>query len=177
MDKIDFLSVFESHMKQLEGEYNEARKRVRDIKWRHARKCRAVFKECLSELYSNGNIIGMGTKWKDVYPLIKSDVRFLDMLGLNGSTPLELFWDLIMVEGERFEADRKIVMSIVKVYIMGLRDILPVRMANGIKYNPHVRKRMSIFSQMTPLNCLLLCLKMRLLLDLLITHSNYVSKR
>lgn len=36
-----------------------------------------------------------GTKWKEVYPLFASDESYLNLLGLPGSTPLELFWDAV----------------------------------------------------------------------------------
>lgn len=36
-----------------------------------------------------------GTKWKEVYPFLKDDERYLSLLGLPGSTPLELFWDAV----------------------------------------------------------------------------------
>ena len=36
-----------------------------------------------------------GTKWKEVYPLFAKDERYINMLGLPGSSPLELFWDIV----------------------------------------------------------------------------------
>lgn len=48
----------------------------------------------LNDLRSKGEIRA-GTKWKIVYPLIKDDERFQNMLGQPGSTPLDLFWDMI----------------------------------------------------------------------------------
>lgn len=35
------------------------------------------------------------TKWKEIYPLFSSESAYLDMLGKPGSTPLELFWDVV----------------------------------------------------------------------------------
>jgi len=46
------------------------------------------------------------TKWKEVYPLFKDDVRYLDMLGNPGSNALELFWDVLDVLDQKL--DRKI---------------------------------------------------------------------
>lgn len=48
----------------------------------------------LEELVGAGEIKAR-TKWKDVYPLFRSDERYLNMLGNPGSNPLELFWDVL----------------------------------------------------------------------------------
>jgi pre-mRNA-processing factor 40 len=48
----------------------------------------------LDELKASGKL-SSGTKWKEVYPLFASDQRYLSLLGLPGSTPLELFWDAV----------------------------------------------------------------------------------
>ena len=48
----------------------------------------------LAELKESSRITS-GTKWKEVYPLFTKDERYLNMLGLPGSSPLELFWDVV----------------------------------------------------------------------------------
>ena len=35
------------------------------------------------------------TKWKEVYPRFADDPRYLDLLGNPGSSPIELFWDVV----------------------------------------------------------------------------------
>ena len=47
-----------------------------------------------AELKESGRITS-GTKWKEVYPLFAKDERYIGMLGLPGSSPLELFWDIV----------------------------------------------------------------------------------
>jgi pre-mRNA-processing factor 40 len=47
-----------------------------------------------AELKESGRITS-GTKWKEVYPLFAKDERYINMLGLPGSSPLELFWDIV----------------------------------------------------------------------------------
>jgi hypothetical protein len=47
-----------------------------------------------------------GTKWKEVYPLYAKDERYINMLGLPGSSPLELFWD--NVDELDMELDHKV---------------------------------------------------------------------
>ena len=57
----------------------------------------------------------MGTKWKHIHPSIKDDERYLNMLGQPGSTPLDLFRD-IMEEIEReLRLKRNLVMDILDV--------------------------------------------------------------
>lgn len=53
-----------------------------------------MLQNLLDELKANGKLLS-GTKWKEIYPLIASDQRYLKLLGLPGSTPLELFWDAV----------------------------------------------------------------------------------
>lgn len=48
----------------------------------------------MDELKASGKL-SSGTKWKEVYPLVANDQRYLSLLGLPGSTPLELFWDTV----------------------------------------------------------------------------------
>ncbi|KAJ3122005.1 hypothetical protein HK098_003190 [Nowakowskiella sp. JEL0407] len=108
MDKIDFLSVFEELMKGLEGEYLDKQKVIIDRRNREARIARAGFKELLKELD-----IKAETKWKDVYPKFKDDERYKNMIGQPGSSPLELFWDVVV------EMDRKLI----KAREIGLRVV------------------------------------------------------
>lgn len=44
------------------------------------------------------------TKWKQVYPLFSTDVRYLNMLGIPGSNPLELFWDVVDSLDQKLDA-------------------------------------------------------------------------
>jgi pre-mRNA-processing factor 40 len=48
----------------------------------------------LDELKASGKLLS-GTKWKEIYPLVASDERYLNLLGVPGSNPLELFWDTV----------------------------------------------------------------------------------
>jgi pre-mRNA-processing factor 40 len=45
-------------------------------------------------LIQEGKIVAR-TKWKDVYPNLAKDERYLSLLGNPGSNPLELFWDVV----------------------------------------------------------------------------------
>lgn len=94
LSKLDVLSAFESHIKVLEREFNDKRQRQKTMKNRKERKNREAFSALLNQLRSKGDI-RPGTKWKQVYPLIKDDERYQNMLGQSGSTPLDLFWDIV----------------------------------------------------------------------------------
>jgi hypothetical protein len=51
--------------------------------------------------------------------LFKDDERFLNMLGQNGSTPLELFWDVIEQLETDFRLKRDYVLDVLEVSSCG----------------------------------------------------------
>lgn len=91
------LTAFEEHIKQLEREFNDKRQKEKSLKFRRERRNRDAFKDLLRELKADGHIKA-GSKWMNVYPLVKDDHRFTDMLGQTGSTPLDFFWDIVEEE-------------------------------------------------------------------------------
>ncbi|KAJ7158894.1 hypothetical protein C8R46DRAFT_1110690 [Mycena filopes] len=91
---LDILLAFEDYSRVREREYEEQMRRGQVEKTRKERKAREAFKELLEELVGAGEVKAR-TKWKDVYPLFRSDDRYLNMLGNPGSNPLELFWDVV----------------------------------------------------------------------------------
>lgn len=125
LSKLDVLNAFESHIKVLEREFNDKRQRIKAAKARKERKAREAFVVCifhlktkcfltssqalLNDLRSKGEIRA-GSKWKQVYPLFKDDERYLNMLGQTGSTPLDLFWDMV----EDMERDVRLKRGIVE---------------------------------------------------------------
>jgi len=113
MDKLDFLAVFEDHVKHLEQVESDQKARAVDAKRRAQRKHRDAFKALLVELRAS-NLIDAKTGWMEIYPHLKDDSRYLSMLGQPGSTPLDLFWDLIDELGERFYNQKRIVYDILR---------------------------------------------------------------
>ncbi|KAJ7446723.1 hypothetical protein FB451DRAFT_1188580 [Mycena latifolia] len=99
---LDILLAFEDYSRVREREYEEQMRRGQVEKTRKERKAREAFKELLEELVGAGEIKAR-TKWKDVYPLFRSDERYLGMLGNPGSNPLELFWDAVDVLDQELE--------------------------------------------------------------------------
>ncbi|SMN22601.1 similar to Saccharomyces cerevisiae YKL012W PRP40 U1 snRNP protein involved in splicing [Maudiozyma saulgeensis] len=58
------------------------------------RYARDKFKELLKHGIPN-LVIRATTKWSDIYPLIKGESAFLNLVGRRGSTPIDLFLDLV----------------------------------------------------------------------------------
>ncbi len=94
MDVSDMITVFEEHMRVIEKQEVDRRKKVIHDEQRVERKNRAACKEMLRELKAQGKI-NANTKWTEIYPLIKEDARFTAMLGQPGSTPLDYFYDIV----------------------------------------------------------------------------------
>jgi len=113
MDKLDFLAVFEDHVKHLEQVESDQKARVAEAKRRSQRKHRDAYKTLLEELRAS-KLINAKTDWMEIYPHLKDDARYLSMLGQPGSTPLDLFWDLVDELGERFYKQKRIVYDILK---------------------------------------------------------------
>ncbi|KAI4193272.1 MAG: hypothetical protein LQ346_003967 [Caloplaca aetnensis] len=97
LSKSDILTAFENHIKSLERTFNDERQHEKNTKVRRERQNRDRFLDLLSELRAAGKIKA-GAKWMNVHPIIKDDPRYTNMLGQTGSTPLDLFWDVVEEE-------------------------------------------------------------------------------
>ena len=97
LSKSDILTAFENHIKSLERTFNDERQREKNSKARRERQNRDRYLDLLKEVKEVGNIKA-GTKWMDILPNIESDPRYVAMLGQPGSTPLDLFWDMVEEE-------------------------------------------------------------------------------
>jgi len=94
IESVDMLSVFDDYMRQLEQEQEEEVKRYRQEQVRRVRKARDGFKALLSELEAKGEL-KRNSKWKETLPKIKSDERYKAMLGLPGSSAMDLWMDAV----------------------------------------------------------------------------------
>ena len=97
LSKSDILTAFENHIKSLERTFNDERQKEKNLRQRRERQNRDSFLDLLRELKDQGKIKA-GTKWMDVQPLIHDDSRYVAILGQVGSTPLDLFWDMVEEE-------------------------------------------------------------------------------
>ena len=97
LSKSDILTAFENHIKSLERTFNDERQREKNSKARRERQNRDQFLSLLQELKTAGKIKA-GTKWMQILPLVEDDPRYKALLGQAGSTPLDLFWDMVEEE-------------------------------------------------------------------------------
>lgn len=114
LSKLDILTAFESLIKSLEKTFNDARQQQKNQKARRERQNRDRFLSLLHEL-KRGNKIKAGTKWSSIYPLIAMDERYTAMLGQPGSTPLDLFWDIVEDEERVLRSTRNDVLDVLDV--------------------------------------------------------------
>jgi pre-mRNA-processing factor 40 len=58
--------------------------------------------------------INVRTLWKEIFPLIKDDPRYIASVGLPDSTPLDMFWDAIDDLDEQLYHQKKAVYNALK---------------------------------------------------------------
>lgn len=115
MDKEDALIVFEDHIRQLDKEEDEEKKREKIRTYRSQRKNREAFIRFLDQLHVQGRLTSI-SKWCHLYPEISADPRFTALLSqpLSGSTPLDLFKYYVEDFKARFEEEKLIIRDILK---------------------------------------------------------------
>jgi pre-mRNA-processing factor 40 len=114
LSKSDMLTAFENHIKSLERTFNDTRQQQKTQKTRRERQNRDRFLNLLQELKAAGKIKA-GSKWSLVHPLLRSDARYQSMLGQSGSTPLDLFWDMVEEEERALRSTRNDVLDVLDV--------------------------------------------------------------
>lgn len=114
LSKSDILTAFENHIKSLERTFNDARQEQKAIRARKERRAREQFVDLLKELRSQGKIKA-GSKWMNICPLVQNDPRYQGMLGQSGSTPLDLFWDMVEEEERSLRGPRNDVLDVIDV--------------------------------------------------------------
>ncbi|OKL60068.1 hypothetical protein UA08_04468 [Talaromyces atroroseus] len=111
LSKSDILTAFENHIKSLERNFNDARQQHKAAKARRERHNREKYLDLLKELRSQGKIKA-GSKWMHIHALIQEDPRYVAMLGQSGSTPLDLFWDMVEEEERSLRGPRNDVLDV-----------------------------------------------------------------
>ncbi|KAK3672271.1 U1 snRNP protein [Recurvomyces mirabilis] len=102
---VDILNLYEQRVQELDFARNESKRHDATARLRNNRKARDAFRELLSKNVEKGNIKA-GTKWSDFYPLIKDDERYIDVVGTAGSSPLDLFWDVVEDQEHKLRSRR-----------------------------------------------------------------------
>lgn len=110
----DILMKFQEHIKALERALNEKRQTDKKLKFRRERLNRDAFKALLAELRQDGKIRA-GSKWSQIFPLIESDERYVNMLGQDGPGPELLFWDVVEDEERALRGPRNDVLDVLEV--------------------------------------------------------------
>ena len=114
LSKSDVLTAFENHIKSLERAFNDARQQQKAVRARKERRAREQFLELLKELRSEGKIKA-GTKWMNICLMIQDEPRYHTILGQAGSTPLDLFWDMVEEEERSLRGPRNDVLDVLDV--------------------------------------------------------------
>ena len=114
LSKSDVLTAFENHIKSLERAFNDARQQQKNSKARRERQNRDQFINLLNELRTQRKLKA-GSKWMNVLPEIEGDPRYVAMLGQSGSTPLDLFWDMVEEEERALRGRRNDVYDVLEV--------------------------------------------------------------
>lgn len=112
LSKYDILTVFQNHVKALERTFNDSRQEEKNKRYRKERQARDGFIALLGQLRREGKIKA-GTKWGQIYPQIENDGRYKAMAGQPGSSPMELFWDVVEEEERALRGTRNDVLDVI----------------------------------------------------------------
>ncbi|CAL8343714.1 unnamed protein product [Boreogadus saida] len=113
MDKEDALICFEEHIRALEKEEEDEKQKTLLRERRRQRKNRESFQKFLDELHDHGALHSMSA-WMEMYPTVSSDIRFANMLGQPGVTPLDLFKFYVEDLKARYHDEKRIIKDILK---------------------------------------------------------------
>ncbi|KND04497.1 uncharacterized protein SPPG_00225 [Spizellomyces punctatus DAOM BR117] len=120
MEPTDFLLTFEAHMNDLVAKFQQKMDAEHRMLRRQERLKRDRFRALLGEMREKG-LMHARTKWLDVYPVICNDERFNALLHQHGSTPVELFGDVIMELIDEFRPHRRAVEDLLKALDITVR--------------------------------------------------------
>ncbi|KAI5960722.1 PRP40 [Candida margitis] len=91
LTQLDVLKLYESKLyPDLIDQLKEQVKSQQKVNYRNDRKARQKYRTLLDTLRLDAK-----TKFSDIFDLIENEDAFIELCGRNGSSPLELFWDVI----------------------------------------------------------------------------------
>jgi pre-mRNA-processing factor 40 len=114
LSRYDMLTAFQNHLRTLERKFNESRQDEKAKKQRKERQARDAFADLLNDLKRDGKIKA-GTKWAQIFPLIENQPAYKNMVGQGGSTPLDLFWDVVEEAENSLRTTRNDVWDVLEV--------------------------------------------------------------
>lgn len=112
MPREDILAAYSNYIREKDYEVNDERQKVKKLQRRRERHIREAFVELLQDLHKAGKIKA-GTRWVEIRSLFEKDPRYTDICGQPGSTPLELFWDIVEEEGRKLRLQREQVIDLI----------------------------------------------------------------
>lgn len=99
IEEVEIIKIFDVYAQQLLGMHTEQMQKMKLEKHRKARRARDEFRNLLNDLEAKGKI-NATTKWKEFLPTIAGRPEYDAILGIPGSSPLELFQDVVDDVGE-----------------------------------------------------------------------------
>ncbi|KAI9093766.1 hypothetical protein DFS34DRAFT_652327 [Phlyctochytrium arcticum] len=106
MEPIDFLLTFVAHIGEICSKFQQKLDAEHRAVRRQERKNRDAFRETLLKLKENGTVHARSL-WVDIYPLIKDDPSLQALLRQHGSSPMEIFGDVVMEILDEFRPQRR----------------------------------------------------------------------
>ena len=108
IEKIDRLAVFEEHVRELEQSDDQARHAAKEAKRRRERKQRDAFRARLLAMHRDG-VLGPRARWRVVVEGLVGTSEYKGAIEQSGSTPAELFEDVLEQINDEYAAHRKAV--------------------------------------------------------------------
>lgn len=105
LSNVDLLNAFDAHIKDLDRARNDSKQQQKRLRTRRDRQARDAFRQLLTQHHQQGHIKA-GSRWQDFLPLIASDPRYTNLIGTPGSSPLDLFWDVVEDEENKVRSKR-----------------------------------------------------------------------
>ncbi|KAL6880484.1 hypothetical protein ACP4OV_012049 [Aristida adscensionis] len=114
LDKIDRLEIFQEYIRHLEKEEEEQKRVQKEQARRQERKNRDAFRKMLEEHVADGTL-NAKTRWRDYCAEIKESHAYLAVASnTSGSTPKELFEDVIEEIDKQYQDDKSQIKEAVK---------------------------------------------------------------
>ncbi|KAL6626892.1 hypothetical protein ACP70R_030618 [Stipagrostis hirtigluma subsp. patula] len=114
LEKIDRLDIFQEYIRHLEKEEEEQKRIQKDQVRRQERKNRDAFRKMLEEHVADGTL-NAKTRWRDYCAQIKESHAYLAVASnTSGSTPKELFEDVMEEIDKQYQDDKSQVKEAVK---------------------------------------------------------------
>lgn len=109
LNKLDILKLYEKEIfPRIIEDLKSQRETLEKSNYRNDRKARDNFKKLLLTLK-----IDASTQFEDVFEEIENNDAFIELCGRNGSSPLELFWDIVDEKRQILKVKQDLVESVV----------------------------------------------------------------